>query len=74
MEEDCLQEPETGDRLDAALRRMAPEFREVLVLKDMEGHKYETIARKLDVPVEVVRLRLQKARQELREILQGEEI
>jgi RNA polymerase sigma-70 factor (ECF subfamily) len=41
----------------------------VLVLKEMEGQKYEDIAEVLDVPIGTVRSRLHRARMELRDLL-----
>jgi RNA polymerase sigma-70 factor (ECF subfamily) len=49
------------------------EHRTVLILKDMEGQKYETMAEILQVPIGTVRSRLHRARLELRELLQGDE-
>jgi RNA polymerase sigma-70 factor, ECF subfamily len=53
---------------DAQLR-LSPEHRVVLVLKDLEGQKYEDIAAVLDVPIGTVRSRLHRARMELRDLL-----
>ena len=52
---------------------LSPEFREVLVLKDMEGRKYEEMADLLEVPIGTIRSRLHRARLELRDILLQEE-
>jgi RNA polymerase sigma-70 factor, ECF subfamily len=49
--------------------RLSPELRAVLVLKDIEGQKYETIADLLQVPISTVRNRLHRARIELRDLL-----
>jgi RNA polymerase sigma-70 factor (ECF subfamily) len=46
---------------------LPPEFREVLVLSDMEGLPYADIAASLDIPVGTVKSRLFRARR----ILQG---
>lgn len=59
--------------LQRALNRLSPEHRAVLVLKDLEGQKYEDIAEILDVPIGTIRSRLHRARLELRELLQSEE-
>ena len=47
--------------------------RAVLVLKDIDGQKYEAIAEILQVPIGTVRSRLHRARLELRELLEKEE-
>jgi RNA polymerase sigma-70 factor (ECF subfamily) len=70
----ALEQAEQGQRVQQALSRLSPEHRAVLVLKDMEGQKYESIADALRVPIGTVRSRLHRARLELRELLEkGEE-
>jgi RNA polymerase sigma-70 factor (ECF subfamily) len=68
-----LERSEEDGQLLAALARLSPEHRAVLVLKDLEGQKYEDIAEVLDVPIGTVRSRLHRARLELRDLLQGQE-
>jgi RNA polymerase sigma-70 factor (ECF subfamily) len=69
----ALEQHEQGRRLHAALGRLSPEHRAVLVLKDLEGHKYEAMAALLGVPVGTIRSRLHRARLELRTILEETE-
>ena len=52
-----------------ALAELSDEFRTVLVLKEIEGLKYEEIAEVLDCPIGTVRSRIYRARGELREKL-----
>jgi RNA polymerase sigma-70 factor (ECF subfamily) len=52
-----------------AIRRLSEEHRAVLVLKDLEGFRYDEIAGMIGVPVGTVRSRLNRARLELRSIL-----
>lgn len=66
----ALQRSEEELRIQRALNQLSPEHKIVLVLKEMEGQKYETIAEILEVPVGTVRSRLHRARLELREILE----
>ena len=61
---------EEGRRLHQALARLSQEHRTVLVLKDMEGVKYEEMAELLQVPIGTIRSRLHRARLELRAILE----
>jgi RNA polymerase sigma-70 factor, ECF subfamily len=68
-----LERSEQERRVQGALNRLSPEHRAVLVLKDMEGKKYETMAEILGVPIGTIRSRLHRARLELREILEREE-
>ncbi len=66
----ALEQAEEGRRIQAALQRCSPEHRAVLVLKDMEGQKYETMAEILEVPIGTIRSRLHRARLEFREVLE----
>jgi RNA polymerase sigma-70 factor (ECF subfamily) len=68
----ALERSEDEAQLRDALERLSPEHREVLVLKDIEGLKYEEIAEILDVPIGTIRSRLHRARLELRDLLGGE--
>jgi RNA polymerase sigma-70 factor (ECF subfamily) len=52
-----------------AIGRLAEEHRAVLVLREIDGCCYETIAAILDIPIGTVRSRLHRARLELREEL-----
>jgi RNA polymerase sigma-70 factor (ECF subfamily) len=66
----ALEQAEQGRRIQHALSRLSPEHRAVLVMKDMEGQKYETMAEVLGVPIGTIRSRLHRARLELREVLE----
>jgi RNA polymerase sigma-70 factor (ECF subfamily) len=66
----ALEQAEDGRRVQAALARLSPEHRAVLVMKDMEGQKYEIMAEVLQVPIGTIRSRLHRARLELRELLE----
>jgi RNA polymerase sigma-70 factor (ECF subfamily) len=52
-----------------ALAKLSSEHRAVLVMKDMEGMKYEDMAEILGVPIGTIRSRLHRARLEMRDIL-----
>jgi len=68
-----LEQQENRAQVREALARLSDEHRAVLVLREIEGCDYETIAGMLDVPVGTVRSRLFRARaqmhDELKEIL-----
>jgi RNA polymerase sigma-70 factor (ECF subfamily) len=49
-----------------ALSQLADEFREVLILKEMDDMKYEEIAEIVGCPIGTVRSRIHRARAELR--------
>jgi RNA polymerase sigma-70 factor (ECF subfamily) len=65
----ALEMAEQERRIQHALNRLSVEHRAVLILKDMEGQKYETMAEILQVPIGTIRSRLHRARLELRELL-----
>lgn len=64
---------EEGQRVQIALGKLSPEHRLVLILKDMDGQKYEEMAENLGVPIGTVRSRLHRARLELRELLERDD-
>jgi len=68
----ALEKAEEERRIRSALNRLSAEHRAVLIMKDMEGQKYETMAEVLQVPIGTIRSRLHRARVELRELLQQE--
>jgi RNA polymerase sigma factor (sigma-70 family) len=56
-------------QVDAAIRALAPQLREVIVLREFEELDYAEIARIAGVPVGTVMSRLSRARARLREAL-----
>lgn len=64
-----LERTEDERQLSLAIARLSAEHREVLLLKDIEGLKYEDIAELLGVPIGTIRSRLHRARLELRDLL-----
>ncbi|TAG56348.1 MAG: sigma-70 family RNA polymerase sigma factor [Cytophagales bacterium] len=56
-----------GDEMTKALQSLQEEFREIIILCDLEDLKYEEIAQILDIPVGTVRSRLHRARHALKE-------
>jgi RNA polymerase sigma-70 factor (ECF subfamily) len=69
----ALEQAEQEQRVQQALLKLSAEHRAVLILKDMEGQKYETMAEVLQVPIGTIRSRLHRARLELRELLEKDE-
>ena len=65
----ALERTEDEQQLSDAIARLSAEHRDVLVLKDLEGMKYEEIAEVLEVPIGTIRSRLHRARLELRDLL-----
>ena len=58
-----------GDEVTNALNALAIDFRTIIILCDLEGFKYEEMAKILDIPIGTVRSRLHRARQMLKERL-----
>lgn len=61
---------ELSDVVQAAIVRLPPEYREAVVLRDLQGRSYDEIAGILDVPTGTVRSRIHRGREQLRQILQ----
>ena len=71
--------PETnasrGERrhhLEAALMQVAPKYREVLILKDIEELSYEEIHDVLQLPLTTLKIRVVRARAMLRDLIERE--
>jgi RNA polymerase sigma-70 factor, ECF subfamily len=73
-----LERQERCRQVRRAIGQLAEEYRSVLVLREIDGCCYETIAEVLDLPLNTVRSRLHRARlqlkEELREVLAVEGI
>jgi RNA polymerase sigma-70 factor (ECF subfamily) len=64
-----LEIEETKGIIEQALAKVPESYRAVLILKDIDGLKYEEIAEILDIPIGTVRSRLHRARSEMRDRL-----
>jgi len=69
-----VHDPEAKETLGRALDRLAPEFREVVVLREIQGLSYKEISDVTGVPVGTVMSRLSRARARLQEALRAEEV
>ncbi|MBK6566621.1 MAG: sigma-70 family RNA polymerase sigma factor [Saprospiraceae bacterium] len=58
-----------GDEVTMAMNSISEEFKEIILLCDIEGFSYEEIAEILDLPIGTVRSRLFRARNELKDKL-----
>ncbi len=67
---DQLLREEQIEQVRTAIDTLGSDYRAILVLREMEGCCYETIAEILDLPLGTVRSRLHRARLQLREQLQ----
>jgi RNA polymerase sigma-70 factor (ECF subfamily) len=66
-----LERRERQQRLELKLRTLRPEYRSLLVLRDLEGLSYNEISDVLDMPLGSVKGRLHRARDELIELLRN---
>ena len=64
-----LEQEEEIQRVRQALQQVSEEFRQPLILREIEGFSYEQIAEILGIPSGTVRSRIFRARQELMERL-----
>jgi RNA polymerase sigma-70 factor (ECF subfamily) len=62
---------EDAERVHAALRQLAPEHREVLLLRFFEGMPYEDIAHVTGCQLGTVRSRIHYAKRALRRVMEG---
>ncbi len=73
---DRVEGQERARAVHAALETLSEEHRGVLVLREMEGHDYDTISQMLEIPVGTVRSRIHRGRillrEELKQTLQQE--
>jgi RNA polymerase sigma-70 factor (ECF subfamily) len=60
---------EAGELLDGALKKLSPELRETVILRDLEEMEYKEIAEVLNVPEGTVKSRLNRGRAELGRLL-----
>ena len=67
--EHAMEQAEQIRLVQDALKCVSEEFRQPLVLKEIDGFSYEQIAEVLDIPLGTVRSRIFRARQEMIEIL-----
>jgi RNA polymerase sigma factor (sigma-70 family) len=69
-EEQLLQQ-QTVSRVRAAVESLPADFREVIVLRELEGLSYKEIAAVVDVPLGTVMSRLARARERLLAVLEA---
>jgi RNA polymerase sigma-70 factor (ECF subfamily) len=69
--EDRVGERELAGVLEAALDSLAPPFRSVFMLREVEGLSTDETAECLDIPAETVKTRLHRARGHLRQSLEA---
>lgn len=69
--EESVQQLELEREVQRALLKVPPEYREAVVLRDLQGRSYDEIAQILGVPSGTVRSRIHRGREALRQILRS---
>jgi RNA polymerase sigma-70 factor (ECF subfamily) len=62
---------QTGDAVQQALNGLSPEYREVIIMKHIEGLDYQEMADALGVSVGALKVRAHRGREMLRKLLEG---
>lgn len=65
----ALEERQEMAYIEEAIGKLSPQYRSVVVLRDVEGFSYDEIATIEGIPMETVRTRLRRARTQLRKLL-----
>jgi len=67
--DEAARQKEIGDHIEAALLRLSPDYRQVIILRHLANLSYREIADLIEIPEKTVKSRLYAARLRLREIL-----
>lgn len=70
MQDDALEADEAGRYLWEALDRLSPTYATPFLLKYRDGMTYRAMADRMDVSVSALKVRVHRARKQLRELLQ----
>lgn len=70
--ETLLLDTDGASAIEKAMRALPDRFRELLVLRELEGLSYREVAHAMNIPMGTVMSRLSRARQALRSALDGE--
>ena len=62
---------QTGDAVPGGAEQVAPDYREVIILKHIEGLDYQEIADTLGVSVSALKVRAHRGREMLKKLLEG---
>ena len=69
--EEAVLQNDNSDTVRKALEKLSPKYREVLILRELEGMSYREIAEITSMPTGTVMSSLSRARNRLRQILGG---
>jgi len=71
LPDDLLHEKMCMDELEKALKELSDDFREVVVLRDIQQLSYEEISEIADLPMGTVKSRINRGRAQLQELLEN---
>src|SRR6056297_3427597 len=71
LPDDLLHEKMCIDELEKALKELSDDFREVVVLRDIQQLSYEEISEIADLPMGTVKSRINRGRAQLQELLEN---
>ena len=66
-----MESKELGAAIEAAIAKLRPEYRACIILRHVEDYSYDEIAEIVKLPLGTVKTYIHRARQELREHLEG---
>ena len=66
-----MESKEIGAAIEAAIAKLRPEYRACIILRHVEDYSYDEIAEIVKLPLGTVKTYIHRARQELREHLEG---
>ncbi|NMA95647.1 MAG: sigma-70 family RNA polymerase sigma factor [Clostridiales bacterium] len=67
--EDRLLTKERQEIIQECINQLRPEYRSAIILRDIQGHSYEEIAKILDIPLGTVKSHISRGRTDLRKSL-----
>lgn len=68
--EAVLEQADDRDVVAAALDRLSEPYRSIVVLRELQGMKYEEISGAMDMPLNTVKVYLHRGRKQLRDVLE----
>ena len=67
--DELVEKEELKEMVQGAIKKLPPELRAVIIMRELEGMSYKEIAKVLNRPVNTVKGRVSQARKKLRELL-----
>ncbi len=71
--DEILESMEIRSKIDKAINSLSPNYKEIIVLRDVNELSYKEISETLDVPIGTIKSRISRARIELRNLIRKED-